>query len=69
MHGFNVAFNRRYRRHKGFAGDDLQCIAENRLDRQFDPAQPNTCWIKDFNYERIQEDSLYATVVIYLFSR
>ena len=69
MRGLNIASHRRYRRHKGFAGGDLHCVAENRLDRQFDPALPNIRWVTDFTYVRTQEGWLYATVVMDLFSR
>ena len=45
------------------------CVAENRLDRQFETAAPNTRWVTDFTYVRTQEGWLYATVVMDLFSR
>ena len=69
MRGLNIASHRRYRRHKGFAGGDLHCVAENRLARQFDPALPKIRWVTDFTYVRTQEGWLYATVVMDLFSR
>jgi len=68
MRGLNIASHRRYCRHKRFAGSDLHCVAENRLDRQFDPALPNMRWMTDFTYVRIQTGWLYTTVVMDLFS-
>jgi len=69
MRGLNIASHRRYRRHKGFASGDLHCVAENRLDRQFETAAPNIRWVTDFTYVRTQGGWLYATVVMDLFSR
>ena len=60
----NIASHRRYRQHEGFAGGDLHCVAENRLDLQFDPALTSTRWVTDFIYVRTQEGCLYATVVM-----
>ena len=69
MRGLNIASHRCYSRYKGFSSGDLHCVAENRLDRQFDPALPNTRWVTDFTYVRTKEGWLYATMGMDLFSR
>ena len=69
MRGLNIASHRRYRRHRGFNAGDLSCVADNRLNRQFDTPLPNLRWVTDFTYIRTQEGWLYATIVIDLFSR
>ena len=38
MRDLNIASHRWYGRHKGFASGGLHCVAENRLDRQFETA-------------------------------
>lgn len=40
MRKMNIASHRRYRRHKGFSGGDLSCVADNKLGRQFDAPLP-----------------------------
>ena len=69
MRGLNIASHRRYRRHRGFNTGDLSCVADNRLNRQFDTPLPNLRWITDFTYIRTQESWLYATIIMDLFSR
>lgn len=69
MRKMNIASHRRYRRHKGFSGGDLSCVADNKLGRQFDAPLPNLRWVTDFTYIRTKEGWLYATVVLDLFSR
>jgi putative transposase len=44
-------------------------IAENVLDRQFDPETPNTSWVADVTYVPTREGWLYLAVVEDLFSR
>lgn len=44
-------------------------IADNTLDRQFNPIQPNQRWVTDITYIRTHEGWLYLSVVIDLFSR
>jgi putative transposase len=44
-------------------------IAENVLDRQFDPDEPNTSWVADVTYIPTREGWLYLAVVEDLFSR
>jgi putative transposase len=58
MRSLNIASHRRYRRHKGFNSGDLSCVAENRLNRQFDTPLPNLRWLTDFTYIRTRQDWL-----------
>ena len=44
-------------------------VAENVLDRQFDPAEPNASWVADVTYVPTREGWLYLAVVVDLFSR
>jgi putative transposase len=44
-------------------------VAENVLDRDFDPVQPNTSWVADVTYVPTREGWLYLAVVEDLFSR
>lgn len=44
-------------------------IADNLLDRQFNPVAPNQAWVSDITYVRTYEGFLYVAVVIDLFSR
>ena len=44
-------------------------VAENILDRQFNPAGPNRVWGTDISYLRTQEGWVYLAVVIDLYSR
>lgn len=44
-------------------------VAENLLDRDFSPAQPNRAWAADITYIWTKEGWLYLAVVIDLFSR
>ncbi len=44
-------------------------VAENVLDRQFDPAEPNASWVCDVTYIPTREGWLYLAVVEDLFSR
>lgn len=44
-------------------------VAENLLDRQFQPEQPNTAWAGDITYVRTDSGWLYLAVVIELYSR
>ena len=41
----------------------------NRLDRQFNPAEPDQAWVTDITYIRTHEGWLYLGVVMDLFSR
>ena len=60
---------RGYKRHNSFTGGNVQKIANNTLDRQFNVKEPNKCWVTDFTYIRTHQGWLYLTVVIDLFSR
>lgn len=44
-------------------------VAENRLNRQFNPTQPNHAWTSDITYIRTRTGWLYLAVVMDLFSR
>jgi transposase InsO family protein len=44
-------------------------VAENVLDRQFDPEEPNASWVCDITYIPTREGWLYLAVVEDLFSR
>jgi len=44
-------------------------VAENLLDRQFDPEQPNECWVGDITYIPTREGWLYLAAVEDLYSR
>ena len=44
-------------------------VAENLLNRQFDPATPNQAWTSDITYIRTGSGWLYLAVVMDLFSR
>jgi len=44
-------------------------VAENVLDREFDPEEPNTRWCADITYVPTREGWLYLAVVEDLFSR
>jgi transposase InsO family protein len=44
-------------------------IAENILNRQFNPAEPNRAWASDITYVRTRTGWLYLAVVMELFSR
>ena len=44
-------------------------VAENVLDREFDPDQPNASWVADVTYIPTHEGWLYLAVVEDLFSR
>ena len=44
-------------------------VAENMLNRQFNPDQPNLAWTSDITYIRTRSGWLYLAVVLELFSR
>jgi transposase InsO family protein len=44
-------------------------VAENILDREFDPEEPNESWVADITYVPTREGWLYLAVVEDLFSR
>ncbi len=63
----------RSRIHKKFVAttdsNHSEPIAENLLDRQFNPNKPNTAWISDLTYIRVAGEWAYLVVFIDLFSR
>ena len=44
-------------------------VADNILDREFDPAEPNASWVADVTYIPTREGWLYLAVGVDLFSR
>lgn len=44
-------------------------VAENILDRQFEPAAPNRAWVSDITYIRTRAGWLYLAAVLDLYSR
>jgi putative transposase len=44
-------------------------IAENILDREFSPSEPNQSWVTDITYIRTHEGWLYLAVVLDLYFR
>ena len=44
-------------------------VADNILDREFDPEEPNASWVADVTYIPTREGWLYLAVVMDLFSR
>jgi len=44
-------------------------VADNLLNRQFDPDSPNQAWVSDITYIRTHEGFLYVATVLELFSR
>ena len=49
--------------------DHSMPVAQNVLDRQFDPERPNASWVADITYIPTREGWLYLAVVEDLFSR
>ena len=50
-------------------GGESHVISPHRLQRQFNPAQPDRAWVTDITYIRTHEGWLYLAVVLDLFSR
>jgi putative transposase len=44
-------------------------VADNLLNRQFDPDSPNQAWVNDITYVRTHEGFLYVATVLDLLSR
>jgi len=57
------------RRRPGKHGGRPAVVAPNRVQRQFDVAEPNRVWITDITYIRTFEGWLYLAIVLDLFSR
>ena len=59
-----IGYKRRY-----IKGDKLAGVADNVLDRHFNPEVPNQAWVSVIAYVRTHEGFLYVTIVLDLFSR
>lgn len=59
-----IGYKRRYMKDGKTAN-----VADNILDRDFNPAQPNKSWVSDITYVRTYEGFLYVATVLDLFSR
>lgn len=57
-----------YKRHY-VKGGKTATVADNLLDREFNPTTPNKYWVSDITYVRTYEGFLYVATVIDLFSR
>ena len=66
-HGIRAKAPRRFVRTTD--SDHSMPVAQNVLDRQFDPDQPNESWVADITYIPTREGWLYLAVVEDLFSR
>jgi transposase InsO family protein len=44
-------------------------VAENRLNRQFNPVKPGQAWVSDLTYIRTGEGWLYLTIIMDLYDR
>jgi putative transposase len=58
-----------YRKRRSYHGGKPAVVAENLLDRQFNPDRPNRAWVTDITMIRTYEGWLYLAVVLDLFSR
>ncbi len=58
-----------YKRRPGKYGGKPAIVANNRLDREFELAQPDKAWVTDITYIKTYEGWGYLCVVIDLFSR
>ena len=59
-----IGYKRRY-----INGGKAATIAENILERNFNPTKPNERWVSDITYVRTYEGFLYVAMVLDLFSR
>lgn len=59
-----IGYKRRY-----IKGGKLASVADNVLDRNFNPEIPNQAWVSDITYVRTHEGFLYVATVLDLFSR
>ena len=59
-----IGYKRRY-----FKGGKTAHVADNLLNRDFNPDAPNTAWVSDITYVRTYEGFLYVATVLDLFSR
>jgi len=58
-----------YHRRPGRRSGQAAVVAPNRLQQQFDVAEPNRVWVTDITYIRTHEGWLFLAAVIDLFSR
>lgn len=59
-----IRYKRRY-----IKGGKTAKVANNILDRNFNPDKPNKIWVSDITYVRTYEEFLYVAMVLDLFSR
>jgi len=59
-----IGYKRRY-----FKGGKTSNVAENILNREFNPDKPNQSWVSDITYVQTYEGFLYVATVLDLFSR
>ncbi|MDA8928114.1 IS3 family transposase [Gammaproteobacteria bacterium] len=59
-----IGYKRRYMK-----GGKTGSIANNVLERNFNPGKPNQAWVSDITYVRTHEGFLYVATVLDLFSR
>lgn len=59
-----IGYKRRY-----LKGGKLAKVADNVLNREFNPDTPNQTWVSDITYVRTHEGFLYLATVLDLFSR
>ena len=59
-----IGYKRRY-----IKGGKIAKVADNILDRDFNPSQPNKRWVSDITYVRTYEGFLYLATVLDLFIR
>ena len=59
-----IGYKRRY-----IKGSKPSNVADNILERNFNPSQPNQVWVSDITYVRTYEGFLYVATVLDLFSR
>lgn len=69
MRAEGLSAQRGYGRRPGKHGGRPAVVAPNRVQRQFDVAEPNRVWVTDITYIRTFEGWLYLAVVLDLFSR
>lgn len=58
-----------YGRRPRVRGGERSIVADNQLNRQFNPTQANRAWVTDITYIRTHQGWLFLSVVIDLFSR
>ena len=69
MKAEGIQSQRGYKRRTRYTTGDVSTVAENLLDREFNPAAPNQAWVTDITYIRTYEGWLFLAIVIDLYSR